>query len=1331
MAQNSFEQALCSAHISDAVRIESVRLSRENHQLTVSLHTENPLSQTQRDALSDALAAILPGVSIRLECADDAAAAVLTVPPLSPAAPVTVTAPAPATASPDGTRVLFGSSIKTASRTEIHALCEGDATVVIQGTLVSAEMREGWKGRDGRSSFRVQLNLTDLTDSIYCICTFYEEAKAQRFFDWISPFIGAKEELVVRGVCRMPKYAKELNLFVNDVNSAPAVFREDKCEEKRVELHLHSRMSTMDGLTDVTEAFKTAKRWGHRALAITDHGVVQAFPEAAKASKKTGVKAIFGVEGYLVPDTDLIDMQETYVVFDIETTGLKAQHADIIEIGAVKIENGRIIDRFQTFVNGGVLIPPNITKLTGITNAMIADAPSARDVLEQFSLFVKGCCLVAHNANFDVRFIRYHGGKYQIAFDEPYADTLMLSRYLLHDLPNHKLDTVCEHFQVDLTNHHRAIDDAAATAEVFLHLIALMQQLGVQTIPVQRPAKAQEREQGKHKHKTNHIILLATTQVGMKNLYRLVSYAHLDYFRSRPTIPRSLLSVYRSGLLLGSACEQGELYQAILKDKPADEIERIASMYDFLEIQPLGNNAFMVREGIVPDDEALREINRRIVRLGHKLGLPVVATGDVHFLEPPDAEYRKLLMMKLGFSDAAEQAPLYFKTTDEMLDEFSYLGEEDAHAVVIDGPNSIADRCEALKPFPDGTHAPEIPNASNELRDMATREAHSIYGDPLPDVVQARLDRELKSIIGNGFASLYLMAQRLVHKSNSDGYLVGSRGSVGSSFVATMAGITEVNALQPHYVCPNCKHSDFDVDRSVYACGVDMPDKDCPVCGARYKKQGFGIPFEVFLGFKGDKTPDIDLNFSGEYQPVAHKYVEEMFGVGHAFRAGTISGLAEKKAYECIYHYMETTGTVLRRAEMERLCKGCLNVKVTTGQHPGGIVIVPKDDDILDYTPIQYPADKKDKNTITTHFDFHAMDDRLVKLDILGHDDPTALRMLEDITGINPRSIPLDDPETMRIFTSPEPLGIDLSGLSCTVGSLGIPEFGTGFVRTVLENTQPKTMEELVRIAGLTHGTDVWLNNAEPLVMNGIAKLSEVLCTRDDIMNYLIAHDMEASLSFSIMERVRKGRGLTEEMEQAMVDGKIPAWFIDSCKKIKYMFPRGHAVAYVMMAFRIAYFKVHYPEAFYAVYYTVRADAFDVSMASGDAPALLRVIQELDKNAQFKEAAERKRDKELITILEVVYEMNLRGIRLLPVDIYKSHATKFLIEPEGIRPPFNAIAGVGDNAAISMAENRGTAPFLSIEDFQARTGANSGVITAMENCGCFAGLPKSNQISLF
>lgn len=1326
--------------------IESVRLNRDNRQLTVLLRADMPLASERRAALLQALSERLPGLSVRFEAEQ---APSFDAKQDAPSAPKRAAMPKPSPKANDN--VLCGSAIHANAFAPIHELTEGKDPIAILGFVVSAEMREGWKGRDGRLSYRVQLNVTDHTDSIYCICTFYEEGRAQRLLERVQPLVGTRERVAVRGICKLPHYAKELHLFVNDINIVPAAYREDRAEEKRVELHLHSRMSTMDGLTDVTQAFQMAKRWGHRALAITDHGVVQAFPEAAKAAKKTGVKAIFGVEGYLLPDCELIDISETYVVFDIETTGLKPEHADIIEIGAVKISGGVVVDRFQTFINDGVLIPSNITELTGIDSEMLVGAPPAREVLQRFASFSSGCCLVAHNAGFDVGFIRYHGARYGISFPAPYADTLLLSRYLAHDLPNHKLDTVCAHFGVSLDNHHRAIDDAAATAQVFLRLLDLMREQGVTTIPVHRSPAVKQQDHAKQKsgdiallsgfregeererlrQKTNHIVLLAVTQEGMKNLYRLVSYAHLDHFRGRPTIPRSLLSLFRGGLLLGSACEQGELYQAVLRGEPEETLESIARMYDYLEIQPLGNNAFMVREGIVPDDDALREINRRIVALGKKLGIPVVATGDVHFLEPDDAIYRKILMMKLGFADAAEQAPLYFKTTDELLDEFSYLGEETAHEVVIEAPNKIADRCETLKPFPDGTHAPEIPNAENELRDMALRRAHEIYGDQLPEIVQQRLDRELGSIIGNGFASLYLMAQRLVHKSNSDGYLVGSRGSVGSSFVATMAGITEVNALPPHYVCPNCRHSDFDIDLQCYTCGVDMPDKDCPVCGTRHQKQGFLIPFEVFLGFEGDKTPDIDLNFSGEYQPVAHKYVEEMFGQGHAFRAGTISSLAERKAYECIYHYMETTGITLRKAEMERLCQGCLNVKVTTGQHPGGIVIVPKGDDILDYTPIQYPADKKDKNTITTHFDFHAMDDRLVKLDILGHDDPTALRMLQDITGLNPREIPLDDAQTMRIFVSPEPLGIDLSALDCSVGSLGIPEFGTDFVRKVLEDTQPHTMEELVRIAGLTHGTDVWLNNAETLVKNKIAKLSEVICTRDDIMNYLIAHGMEARLSFTIMERVRKGRGLTDEMEAAMREGKIPAWFIDSCKKIKYMFPRGHAVAYVMMAFRIAYFKVHYPEAFYAVYFTVRADAFDVEVASGGPEALLRTIHELEKNAPNKDAAERKRDKELVTILEVVYEMNLRGIRLLPVDIYRSDATRFRIEPEGLRPPFNAIAGVGDNAAISIAEKRGTEPFLSVEDFQTRTGANSGVIAALERCGCFGNLPKSNQISLF
>lgn len=1341
----TFSDVIGSVNIDQtAITVTEVVLEREKNSLLICATAKDGVDVSAQTQLQIALKEAFPHMAVhfKLQYPDVAGSAV----PVVSAAPV-IAPPATPSVPPAGPSSMFvpvqeperdkelllGVRIQDPEITRIAELTEGETVFTIKGKPLSVEEREGWPTKNGGKSYHVTFNLTDYTDSIYCQCTFYQENRKLRFLEDINGALSSGSYLIVRGTCKVTKFGKELTMYPRDINVTAAEYRQDTAEEKRVELHLHSRMSNMDAMTDLTEAFKTAKRWGHKALAITDHGVVQAFPEAAKASKKTGVKALFGVEGYLVDDSALMDANMDYVVFDLETTGLKPESAEIIEVGAVKIHQGQIIDRFQTFVDDGVIIPPNITQLTHITNEMIAGAPTAREVLADFSRFSADCCLVAHNANFDMGFIRFHGERFGITFHQPYADTLMLARYLMHDLPNHKLDTVCEALDVSLEGHHRAIDDAAATGEIFLKLLEKIRALGITTVPVHMPQKEEKKtgEKGAKKHKYYHIILLAKTQAGMKNLYRLVSYAHIDYFRTRPTIPKSLLSLYRGGIILGSACEQGELYQAIVGGKGEDEIEALAREYDFLEIQPLGNNAFMVREGIVPDDEALRDINRRIVTLAKKLDKPVVATGDVHFLEPQDADYRKILMYKQGFSDAEHQPPLYFKTTQEMLQEFSYLGEEVAHAVVIDAPNAIADSCDELKPFPDGTHAPEIPNASNELRDMAVTTAHKIYGDPLPPVVQARLDKELKSIIGNGFASLYLMAQRLVRKSLSDGYLVGSRGSVGSSFVATMAGITEVNALAPHYICPNCKHSDFEVDLSTSCCGVDLPDKICPECGTPYKKQGFEIPFEVFLGFKGDKTPDIDLNFSGEYQPVAHKYVEEMFGVGHAFRAGTISGLADKKAYECIYGYMEKTGKVLRKAEMERLCLGCMNVKVTTGQHPGGIVIVPKDDDILDYTPIQYPADKKDKNTITTHFDFHAMDDRLVKLDILGHDDPTALRMLEDITKLNPRDIPLDDPDTRQIFSSSAPLHIDLSGLNCSVGTIGVPEFGTGFVRGVLEATKPTTMEELVRIAGLTHGTDVWLNNAEPLVTNKIAKLSEVLCTRDDIMNYLIAHGMEASLSFSIMERVRKGKGLTEEMEQAMVDGQIPSWFVDSCKKIKYMFPRGHAVAYTMMSFRIAYYKVHHPEAFYAVYYTVRADAFDVTMAAGGPDRVLASIKDIEKNLPNMETAEKKRNKELATILEVVYEMNLRGIDLLPVDIYKSAATRFLVEEGGIRPPFNAIPGIGDGAAIAMADNRGEQHFISIEDFQTKTGANSATVSSMEKCGCFASLPRTNQISLF
>lgn len=1342
----------------NASQLKNVRLAPTRHALTLVFACPEPKDTEQKDMLENGFRTLLSDYATSFCYADAKSGGASYDPFLPPEKDDYIPEPPPLPEEPVPARtyeavrpvkgvpaekpnveadlpengILFGSRIANGKTTPIHELGE-EKPVLIRGMVVSYELKEGFgRTKNGSKTWRVRFNLTDNTDSVYCQTTFFEEWKGQRFTFWLKQISDKGKLLLVHGPAKYPKFGSnpEIEVYVNDVNFLDPELRQDQAEEKRVELHLHTRMSTMDGLTDLTAAFQTAARWGHKALAITDHGVVQAFPEAAKAAKKTGVKAIYGVEGYLLPDTVPATVKEEFVAFDIETTGLKPENCDIIEIGAVRIRNGVISERFQTFINDGAVIPKMITDLTGIDTSMLEGAPPTREALMAFKAFCGDAVLVAHNAKFDTGFIHYHGDKYGISFTNPYADTLMLSRYMFRDdVKNHKLDTLCEFLGIDMGSHHRADDDANSCAEIFLKMIERLETQGVETVPIVSGVAA-EHAKKKRKAKTYHIILLSQTQEGMKNLYKIISFSHLDHLRGKPQIPRSMVTVFRKGLIVGSACEAGELFRAVLEQRPEEELLSMASFYDFLEIQPDGNNAFLIREGTLANDEALHDINRHIISLGDQLGKPVVATGDVHFLEPEDSVYRKILMCKLGFTDAEFQAPLYFKPTDEMLREFAYLGER-AKEIVIDNPNRIAESCEPQKPFPDGTHAPMIPDAENELTGRTMGRAHEIYGDPLPDVVQARLDKELKSIIGNHFASLYLMAQRLVHKSNSDGYLVGSRGSVGSSFVATMSGITEVNPLPPHYVCPNCKHSEFGVDTSVYATGVDLPDKDCPICGTKYRKDGFDIPFEVFLGFNGDKTPDIDLNFSGEYQHRAHKYVEVMFGEHHAYRAGTIAGVAEKKAYECVMHYADESHKTFRRAEVERLCKGCLNVKVTTGQHPAGIVIVPKDEDIYMFTPIQYPADKVDQGVITTHFDFHAMDDRLVKLDILGHDDPTALRMLQDMTGIDPVQIPLDDPETRMIYSSPEPLHVDLSALKCTVGTLGVPEFGTSFVQKVLEQTRPTTMEELVRISGLTHGTDVWLGNAETLVVNKIAKLNEVVCTRDDIMNYLIAHGMEASLSFKIMERVRKGRGLTDEMEQAMQEGKIPAWFVDSCKKIKYMFPRGHAVAYTMMGFRIAWYKVHRPLEFYAVYYTVRADAFDITRSMGGAEAVLREIKTIEKTLDAKDADTSKKEKDLLIILEVVYEMNMRGYELLPVDIYKSAGTKFLIEDGAIRPPFNSVPGVGDNVAIDIAEKRGEKPFRSVEEFAIRTGANSGVIAALEKSGCFDKLPKNDQISLF
>ena len=1284
--------------------------------LQIQFHTQLLITNEQQAELASVLAAHF--APCRVEASITSAAVLQAVAAEAAAAPRESAKKPPA----EEEQMLFGKRIVKADITKMVDLRDDSGRVTVEGRLISMECK---KLKNGADKLLLLFHVTDHTNTMLFKVFAFDKAGAA--------LVKALEEaqssnacLRIRGQCEYDNFSRELVIQAQDIMTVPGNVRKDKAEQKRVELHLHTQMSAMDALTGVKDAIKTAASWGHSAIAITDHGVVQAFPEAYKAGAKNKIKILYGVEGYLKADTSVLPLDQIYVVFDIETTGLKAEQGHIIEIGAVKVKGGEIIDRFSTFVNAGVTIPPNIVELTGITEDMIKDAPLAREVLAQFAAFTQGCVLVAHNASFDVGFVRVHGKRFSIAFDQPYADTLMLSRYLLWGAKNHKLNTVCEYLGISLEHHHRAVDDAEATAAVFLKFMERMQGMGLQEIPVYTHDEEEE-TRGK-RAKLNHIIILAKTQAGMKNLYRLVSHAHIDFFHGRPQIPKSLLRMYREGLLLGSACEQGELYQAILHKKSEADISALADWYDYFEIQPLGNNEFMLREGMVPDEEALRDINRRIVQLGKDFNKAVVATGDVHFLNPEDAIYRAILLNEMDYKDAHLQPPLYFKTTDEMLEEFSYLGEEAAMEAVVHAPNRIAECCDVLKPYPDGTYAPKIEDAENILRNMATDRAHELYGDPLPEIVQKRLDKELNSIIGNGFASLYLMAQRLVKKSMDDGYLVGSRGSVGSSFVATMAGITEVNPLQPHYLCPNCKHSEFEVDRAKYACGVDMPEANCPICGTAYEKAGYEIPFEVFLGFHGDKTPDIDLNFSGEYQPVAHKYTEEMFGDGHAFRAGTISGIQTKTAYGYVLKYLEKMNMTVTRHEIDRLCEGCTGVKRTTGQHPGGIVIVPKENDILEFTPVQYPADQKQKNTITTHFDFHALDDRLVKLDILGHDDPTALKMLNDLTGVNPRSIPLDDEDTMSIYSSSERLGVDLKALGgCEVGSLGIPEFGTSFVRQMLMDTRPTTMEELVRIAGLSHGTDVWLNNAQTLVLNGTATLSQVICTRDDIMNYLIACGCEPSISFKTMESVRKGKGLNEDMKAAMLKQSVPAWFIDSCEKIKYMFPRAHAVAYVMMSYRIAYYKMHLPRAFYAVYYTVRADAFDVKYAVGGAAKVLQNIREIE--AKGKEASNQETD--LLTILEVVYEMNLRGIALLPVDIYQSDAVNFLIEEDGIRAPFSAVGGVGRNAAMAMAQNKGGEKFLSIEDFQSRTGANSAVINALTEAGCFDMLPKSNQLSLF
>ena len=1205
---------------------------------------------------------------------------------------------------------------------DISSIDMGSGIVTISGDVFKTDIFETKTGRIILTFF-----ITDYTSSIAVKC-FLRDKDKEHVLENVKKGLYCK----VRGEATMDPYAKEVVIMARDINKLTKIERMDTAEEKRVELHMHTTMSSMDAVTAASKIVERAAKFGHKAVAITDHGVVQAFPDAQIAAKKNNIKVIYGVEGYLADNgTPIVingheeSFDDEYVVFDIETTGFSSKNDKIIEIGAVKLKDGEIVDSFSTFVDPKVNIPYKITELTSITQNMVNGQPTIDEVLPKFMEFVGDSVLVAHNAAFDVGFIKKNLIDMGKTLKNPVMDTVPLARYLYPDLKKVKLNLVAKHLGISLENHHRAVDDAKATAEILKFSFKKMKEEmdihDVKTLNEKYLSNIDVKKLPLH-----HIIILAKNQTGIKNLYKLVSMAHLDYFARRPRLPKSIITEYREGLIIGSACEAGQLYKAVLEGKTDGELKEIASFYDYLEIQPIQNNEFLIRKGNVKDEDELRELNRKIYDLGKEMDKPVVATCDCHFLDPNDEVFRRIIMAGQGYGDADNQPPLYFRTTNEMMKEFEYLGEEVCREVVIENTQKIADMVEAVKPIPDETFPPKIEGAEEEIRNMTMNKVHSIYGENLPEVVQKRLDKELNSIINNGYAVLYLIAQKLVAKSLEDGYLVGSRGSVGSSFVATMSDITEVNGLPPHYVCPNCKKSEFFLDGSISS-GADLPDKNCPDCGAKYIKDGHDIPFETFLGFEGDKEPDIDLNFSGEYQAVVHKYTEVLFGKGYVFKAGTIGTVAEKTAYGFVKKYLQERGLVVSQAEIERLTIGCTGIKRTSGQHPGGIMVVPNDNEIYNFCPIQHPADDVNTDIITTHFDYHSISGRLLKLDILGHDDPTVLRMLQDLTGLDPKTIPLNDPKVISLFTSPDALGVTKEELGCEVGSYGLPEFGTKFVRQMLVDTQPKSFADLVRISGLSHGTDVWLNNAQYFIKEGYTTLKDCIATRDDIMVYLMYKDLPPKTAFTIMEKVRKGKGLSEDDEALMREKNVPDWYIESCKRIKYMFPKGHAVAYVMMAVRIAYYKVYYPEAYYTTYFTVRADDFDADLICKGEEAIKAKMEELNSlgnNISVKE-------KGLLTILEISYEMYKRGLNFLKVDLYKSEATKFKIEEDGIRPPLNALQGVGDNAAKSIVECRVNGEFISKEDLRLRSKVSKTVIETLDNHGCLEGMQESNQLSLF
>lgn len=1227
---------------------------------------------------------------------------------------------------------------------DIAELAEDSGIVVIEGIVTGVNDPKELKGGE---TVLATFAVYDDTSTIYCKAFYQYRMRRAGMGETPTPPTDEERKRVadqvgqikngmrvrLRGDCRMDPFLGELSIGVRDMQQMPKRERLDSAEEKRIELHMHTTMSTMDATAEAGSLIAQAAKWGHPAVAITDHGGAQAFPAAFGAAKKNNIKLIPGVEGYLcdlvpiVRDADGRPLSGPIVVLDFETTGLSHALDRIIEVGAVRLENGQITDELSLLCDPGVPLKPKISEITGITDLMLRGKESPAEGVRKLLDFIGDCPVAAHNAPFDMGMLQAECARMGVSFHAPVLDTLTFSRRLYPNQRSHRLGAVCRLLGVSLKNAHRAVHDAAATAQCLSKMFDAAAEKGAVALKDIDAAIG-----GESMSDTYHIILLCKTQKGMQNLNHLISEGNLRYFYRHPNMPRHLIEQYREGLILGSACEAGELFHAIVNNRPEEEIERIASFYDYLEIQPIGNNQFMIRNGTARDEEHLRDFNRRIVALGEKLGKPVVATGDVHFQNPEDAIYRTILQAGLGYEDCDDQPPLYFKTTDEMLEEFSYLGAEKAREVVIDAPRRIAEQVEELRLFPkhpkgEDTFQPFWEDAAGDIETRSWTRAKALYGDPLPELVEKRLHKELGSIIGYGFATLYSIAQKLVSKSLSDGYLVGSRGSVGSSFVATMCGITEVNPLPPHYRCDHC-HKMFLTPPELASVGVDLPDKNCDICGHPLAKDGFDIPFEVFLGFKGDKVPDIDLNFSGEYQPRAHAYIEELFGKGYVFRAGTISGLADKTAYGFAAKYLEERGLKAGRAHKERLAAGCVGVKRTTGQHPGGIVVLPKEYDICQFTAIQHPADDVNGATITTHYDFNSMHDILVKLDCLGHDDPTMMHRLEELTGVNFLEIPLDDKKVMSLFSSPEALGVTQEQIMWETGTLGIPEFGTGFVRGMLMETRPSTMEELVRISGLSHGTDVWLGNAQDIINSGTAKLRQCFCTRDDIMNFLITKGMAEKMSFDIMESVRKGRGLKPEWEDAMREHDVPQWAIDSCKKIKYMFPRGHAVAYVTMGLRVAWYKVYRPQAYYAAYFSIRGDGFDAGRM------LLSNETLRDRLTEFASREEKLsvKDKQEENAYHMLLEMQERGIKMLPVDLYKSDATRFLPEGDDLRCPFTAINGFGESAVTGILESRDPKrPYISVEDLRARARVGVSIVEMLRGQGALEGLPETSQVDLF